>query len=466
MSDNSNLKKPKQQPVETQQLNPSSPSKIILNKDTRWFIMWDISIIHGLMCIAPGILSSCITQMRKDLKLSDEKFGLFGTIYGFGSLLGSLIFTIIIEKINHKLLIITMLLINCICHFAFYFKLNYDIMLLSRFISGFVCVICFIYYPMWVDKFGIKNWVNFMQTTVQVSNTIGAILGYLIFLILGSKNWANGFLIESISISFCVFLLIFVPSKYFDKNFHDYEREENFLDNNNEIIKNIEKKESIFKDIICNLPYILITLYRGNRIFIYVAIYFWYEDYIEFVLVEKNSKIIFFSFSITMVISSLIGNILGGVILNLVGGQKSKYLFFSMLILQFFSVIFGILSPLKNSVLHFSALMSLYMLINSASGIISISASFAVMPKTLKGTATGIYSIIVSLIAYLPAPYAFAFIKKWIKNESKVILILMMYGLIGCFELVIADFYMRYKKIFIHKESFVKYDKLDEKNEV
>ena len=88
----------------------------------------------------------------------------------------------------------------------------------SRFLSGFVCVFCFIYYPMWVDKFGVKNWVNFMQTTVQVSNTLGYILGYLIFLLLGSKRWADGFLIESVSIGICVFFMLLIPFKFYDKN--------------------------------------------------------------------------------------------------------------------------------------------------------------------------------------------------------------------------------------------------------
>ena len=305
------------------------------------------------MCIAPGMLSSCITQMREELRLTDKEFGMFGTINGFGSLLGSLAFTIVIERVNHKTLITSMLIINCICHFAFYFKLAYSIMMLSRFISGFVCVFCFIYYPMWVDKFGVKNWVNFMQTTVQVSNTLGAILGYLIYLFLGSKRWADGFLIESVSIGICVSFMLVTPSKYFDKNYVDKEREEKPNDSVESKKNEIEEKETIYNDIICNIPYILVTLYRGNRFFIYVAICYWYADYIEFSLLEKNPQIIFWSYSITMVIASLIGNILGGVVINLIGGPRSKHLYVSMFVLQLLSVLFGLFAPAKKSVLYF-----------------------------------------------------------------------------------------------------------------
>ena len=41
---------------------------------------------------------------------------------------------------------------------------------------------------MWVDKFGINNWINFMQTVVQISKTFGNVLGYFIFLFWEAKN--------------------------------------------------------------------------------------------------------------------------------------------------------------------------------------------------------------------------------------------------------------------------------------
>ena len=390
-----------------------------LSENVIWVLMYILSAIHGLMVIVPGMLSSCITEMKSEFSLSDKEFGMFGTVNGFGSLLGSLAFTLVIEKINHKVLICSMLLINCTCHFAFFFKFAYPILLGSRFLCGFVCVFCFIYFPMWVDKFAMKKWVNFMQTFVQVANTIGHIFGYFIFLLLGGTQWKYGFLIESISISSLVFIMILIPFKYYDKNYINPETEK--IVNNEDISENKTikekkettntpkeetEKETVMKDIICNIPYVLCTLYRGNRLFIFVAINFWYSDYLQNSLMEKNPSVIFWSYSI-----SLIGNILGGVVINKIGGTRSKHIYVAMGVLQFICVVFGLCAPFSSSVLIFTILMSIYILVNSASGILSISASFAVMPKTLTGTATGIYSLVVNLIAFLPAPYAYAFIK-------------------------------------------------------
>ena len=208
------------------------------------------------------------------------------------------------------------------------------------------------------------------------------------------------------------------------------------------------------KDIICNIPYVLCTLYRGNRLFIFVAINFWYSDYLQNSLLEKDPSVIFWSYSITMVIASLIGNILGGVVINKIGGTKSKHIYVAMGVLQFISVIFGLCAPFTSSVLIFTILMSVYILVNSASGILSISASFAVMPKTLTATATGIYSLTVNLIAFFPAPYAYAFIKNLFNDGTYIMIVLMLYGLFGCFEIMAADIYMRVKKIKIYSSEF------------
>ena len=436
-----------------------------LSERVIWLLMYILSIIHGLMVIVPGMLSSCIVEMKEEFGLTDKQFGLFGSVNGFGSFIGSLAFTLVIEKISHKCLISTMLLINCACHFAFFFKMPYTILLGSRFVCGFVCVFCFIYFPMWVEKFAMKKWVNFMQTFVQVSNTIGHIFGYFVYLILGGHNWKYGFLLESLSISSLVFVMLIIPFKYYDKNYinPDYVKEVNSVDSSEEKeIKGFkevkeppkEEEETIMKDIICNLPYMLICLYRGNRLFIFVAINFWYSDYLQNSLMEKNPTVIFWSYSITMVFASLIGNILGGVVINKIGGTKSRHSYVAMGVLQFLCVFFGLFAPFTNSVFIFTALMSLYILINSASGIITISASFAVMPKTLTGTATGIYSLMVNLIAFLPAPYAYAFIKSIVGEGQYIMVVLMLYGLFGCFEIMAADIYMRVNKIKIYSQEF------------
>ena len=438
------------------------PNKGMLSKDIIWVLMLVISLIHGLMCISQGILSSCVTDIKQELFLSDKNYGMFGTISGLGSLIGSLIFTLIIEHVSHKYLICTMLIINSISHFAFFFKVKYSLLLFSRFISGFASVFCYIYFPMWVDEFGIREWINFMQTTVQVSNTIGHIFGYFFYYLLGSKFWKYGFLSETFSVCCLVLILVLIPDIYYDKD--DTKKENSYnivnsdeemkLKNENNDIQNRPKKEksTIGKDIICNIPYMLITLYRTNRLFIFVAIDFWFSDYLQNSLFVYEPYKIFLSYSFTIVSAPLLGLILGGIISNKIGGPKGKNSFKAMFYLQILSVIFGFLSNFPKNIIYFTLFMSIYMLLNSASGLISISASYAVIPKNLIGTATGIYSVVVNLAGFLPAPYAYAFLKNLFGCGGYIIIFFMVYGLFGGLFLFIADFYMKSRKIYIYKE--------------
>lgn len=427
-----------------------------LSESVIWILMSIISLIHGLICISPGILSSYITELKKEFNLNDEKYGNLGTVYGLGSLIGSLTFTFVIRIINNKYLICGMIIINCFCNFIFFFTINFSILLFSRFISGFATVFCFIYFPIWVENFAMKKWVNFMQTTVQVANTIGNIIGYFIYFILGSNKWKDGFFIESFSVLFLVLIMVMIPERYYNKK-KKLKNEVEISDSNTmKIEKNTglvnNSEENIKKEIIFNFPFIMIVLYRANRIFIFQALNFWFSDYLQNSLSEKNPKVIFWSYSITMVFSSLIGNILGGIVINKIGGTKSKFSFLAMAILQLLSVLFGIFSPLTNSVSFFTILMSMYILFNSASGIISISATFVVVSEILAGPANGVYSFVVNLIGFLPAPYFYAVMKKILKKESHIIILLMFYGFIGCFELNGADIYMRAKKIRLYSQ--------------
>ena len=99
-------------------------TKAKLMDDVIWILMFIFSAIHGLMTISQGILSSYVTEIKEEFSLSYSEYSLFGTISGLGSLLGSIVFTLIIEKVSNKYLISSMLIINCLSHFSFVFKLK------------------------------------------------------------------------------------------------------------------------------------------------------------------------------------------------------------------------------------------------------------------------------------------------------------------------------------------------------
>ena len=88
---------------------------------------------------------------------------------------------------------------------------------------------------------------------------------------------------------------------------------------------------------------------------------------------------------------------------------------------------------------------------NAACGIISLNTSFSIMPKTLKGISSGILNIIIISLGVLPAFKGYNLINNFV-GDSGIINVLMLYGMVGCFELICADFYMKINKSKLYQK--------------
>ena len=412
-----------------------------LSKPILWLLLILISMNSSFLFITKVILKNCQNQIKFELRLSIQTFDLFRSFNNLGSLLGAIIFSLVIEKVNHKKILISFLLINCLCHFSFYLKLPFIVLLISRFFSGLFSTFCFIYFPFWVDKFGINNWIIFMQGLVQVSKIFGISLGYSINSIFGSRRWNFAFLLESILVTIVTFIMYLVPNDYYDKGYIDMERE-------NKIDINVEEKiekETMFKDIFLNVPFILLQLYRGKILFINQTVRYLFYNQIDSAVFINEKNLIYHSYIFNKIFSSFLGIVSGSLILIIIGTQYRKFSFLCIFYLQLIACFLFFLSNKYNSVVFFNIMICTYNYFNSACEIIALNISFLLMPKTLKATASGILSIIIITLGILPEFNGYKLIKNFV-GESGIINVLMLYGMIGCFELMIADFYMKVNK--------------------
>ena len=420
---------------------------LILSKSIIWFLVVLISLNSAFLSISPVILNSSKNQIKFELKLSNETYDLFRSFHNLGALLGAIIFALIIEKVNHKIILITYLLVNCICHFSFYLKLSFLALLISRFISGIVSTFCFIYFPFWIDKFGINNWIIFMQGLVQISKIFGISLGYSIHSILGNRRWNYAFFIESVLVTTVTFIMYLIPNDYYDKRYIDMERE-------NKIDINVEEKtekETISKDIFFNVPFILLQLYRGKIIFINQVVNYIHFKNLESAIFIAEKNFLLHSFLFNTIFSSFLGIVSGSLILIIIGGIKGKYSFVCIFYLQLISCFLYFLSNKYNSIVFYNIMICTANYFNSACRIISLNTSFALMPKTLKGPAVGVLNIIIILLGILPAFKGYQLIKNFV-GDLGIINVLMLYGMIGCIELIVAHFYMKINKSKLYQK--------------
>ena len=368
-------------------ISPIIPKKIevVLKRSVRWIIMALYIIINMLMMIDTGLLSSASTKIKQSLNIDDKKFGLFGSCNHTGRIIGTILFMFIFNKFNRKNLLIIPLYINSFSIFLFIITDIIPLLFITRIINGLCTTFAFIYFPIWIDQFGIQTKKTTMMSLIQMASPLGMVLGYTMNTFIGSNKWQKTLLIESISLLFFVSIIILIPRKYFSKKlcfkqhfvgidnikqmknlkFKKKDKNSKKLNEGNNIkVTDNHKLEinrtSLFgennqynspneiftfrkkiKYILSNKIFIYTVLYKSINQFICCGIGFWLTDYLENILGEKNSYNRLYSYIIIIVIAPIIGMSLGGFIGSLTGGYEKKQSVLAIFILQ--SILFTFL---------------------------------------------------------------------------------------------------------------------------
>ena len=181
--------------------------------------------IATLSSLDGGIIPQQNEEIKKDFGGEDEKkVGLFGSIDYVGRVIGSIIFTLIMSKMNRKYMLVITLIFKAITLVIPIIDYNnYILNLIVRALSGISQVFYPTYLPVWCDQFAKKKNKSIWVTIVQIGNPIGIILGYGLGMIseniLFSAGWVNAFFFEGIFLAACALIIIFFDKMYFSEKF-------------------------------------------------------------------------------------------------------------------------------------------------------------------------------------------------------------------------------------------------------
>ena len=486
---------------------------VILKRDIRWTIMIIYLLISIIISMDTGLFTSASTLIKETLKIDDKKFGLFGSCIHFGRIFGTIIFMFIFNIFNRKNLLIISFFINCISIFCFTITDNIIILFISRIINGFCTSFGIIYFPIWIDQFGIQNKKTLMMSLLQMAFPIGMILGYTTNTILGSKKWKITLLIETISLFIFNLFLIFIPKKYYSKKLcfkqhfdgvekikqmkkikirkksnqdskltNNYKKKysndinESNNKNNIEINRNSlfsqnnldnKKNDDIFsfkkkiKFIITNKIYICTILYKSINQFILSGLTFWLTDYLENILEEKNSFQRLYIYIEAIVIGPIIGIAIGGFLGSMTGGYEKKNSVLAIFILQAISSLFSIFVPLVNNINLFSLYLTLFNLFMSSVIPVNTGLILWTLPKNLKGFGNGVGNLITTIIGKFPSPLLYGYIQYIFNDYNKRIGMhfLMKISFLG--EICLA-----FATLFRFKDNFTEIEKVIEETEI
>ena len=162
----------KQQNIKLSKIKKNLPERFILKHSVRKyiFIILFLSIIasHFTMSIFRGSSK----EIKKELKLDEATYGIFGTLYNLGKVLSTIILLCSMNQQNRRRMISSALFSASMLLLLFKFTTNKYILMPSFFFTSFCIMTINVYVPIWIDQFSINKYKTIYLTLVQFGKSL------------------------------------------------------------------------------------------------------------------------------------------------------------------------------------------------------------------------------------------------------------------------------------------------------
>jgi len=405
---------------------------IRLSRWTRIIIFVCFFIIHLLNCSDGGVVSARSNQIKEELNINDKSFGIYGSIVQIGRIIGTLSVMILLNLFDRKYLIFFALILKCATFLIYFVTANYYIIMGFRFLQGFSHVFTYVYFPTWVDQFGLQNYKTIMTSFIQTASPFGSVFGFNVTTFLGDYKY--GFALLAFTILPLDFILLFMPDKFFSPKifFYKVHKEEHdgresvfslFEIDEEKMKKKQEEKEkkpegpSIWLQLLRPV-FATIVLARTVLMFSFMGTHYWIGDYFQNALGQDGKLAKASIYSVVSLVGPFTGSMVGAAVCEKVGGYTKRA---SSLLCCGFSVLTGIcavLIPMTNDMMVFTVELFLFFFFANCMMPILIGISFNCVDKKLKGASYGVNSLMCTFLGNLPAPSVYGFINDIYKETN------------------------------------------------
>ena len=405
---------------------------IRLSRWTRIIIFVCFFIIHLLNCSDGGVVSARSNQIKEELNINDKSFGIYGSIVQIGRIIGTLSVMILLNLFDRKYLIFFALILKCATFLIYFITANYYIIMGFRFLQGFSHVFTYVYFPTWVDQFGLQNYKTIMTSFIQTASPFGSVFGFNVTTFLGDYKY--GFALLAFTILPLDVILVFMPNRFFSPKifFYKTEREEHDgresvfslfeIDEEKMKQKQAEKEKkpegpSIWLQLLRPV-FATIVLARTVLMFSFMGTHYWIGDYFQNVLGQDGKMAKASVYSVVSLVGPFTGSMVGAAVCEKVGGYTKRA---SSLLCCGFSVLTGIcavLISMTNDMMVFTVELFLFFFFANCMMPILIGISFNCVDKKLKGASYGVNSLMCTFLGNLPAPSVYGFINDLYKETN------------------------------------------------
>ena len=388
-----------------------------INNKMRTTIYICLVLINTFSSCDGGIIPQQNTNIKKDFGNENDNtlVGFFGSVDYIGRVIGALIFSFILGKMNRKIILFLTLILKAITLFIAVPFGGSIINIIFRGISGISQVFYTSYLPVWCDQYGKKKQRTLMVMFMQLGNPFGIIIGYGIAMVCDmiTKNsnyhgWRVAFGFEGVILVICAFIIFCFNKKYFSEKFvliDDNIGKEEIKKEEEESDKKLINFKNILK-ILCNKLFLFTTLSNSISFFGLGIVQYWGDQYMEIILkIEGNLR--FVIFAVLCLLGPILGMIFGGIVCSKLGGyNKKKAMIFVMIITAIASIISSFITINDNMavfiIFTLSYLFFICAPISPESGIIISS-----LDNHLRGDGFALSNSLLNLLGSFPSSYIF-----------------------------------------------------------
>lgn len=407
--------------------NIKEPRKVRLSRHYRLFMFFIMISIEGVMNIANGLLSSATKEVKKSLKMNDAKFGSFGTANSFGRILSSTLFGMLNQKISRKWTTTLGIGFHTIFLLCFHITDNANILIFVRGLHGFTQMPPSIYVPVWIAQYSLRSFRTVQLTAVQLSQTIGKCIGYLLNMYFGLEHWKKGFLVEASYLLFCTISCLVTSEDYFSMTLYrpklSDEEEKNLrisctvYEEQQEVKK---EKGNFFADLkvlSCHSLYILSVICRCILHGLNTCLHFWLADFMRNVIHEQNQLKITIYYTIICFAGPVGGMINNAVLKPIIGSYESRRASWPLVLLQLTASIFGISIGFMKTTLMVTIATILFLIFNSSALPIVQGILISCVDKKMSATGFAIANILTQVLTSGTTPLLYGLINDRYKDR-------------------------------------------------
>ena len=405
------------------------PKKVTLSRCYRLFLFFIMMNMDLTMDISSGIFSSAAKNIKLQLNLTDAKFGGFGTATSIGRIFSSFLFFFLNEKVNHKYFLTIIIGFHSFFLYCFKFTNNSQILIFIRTLQGLTQTSPSIYFPVWINQFGIREYKTIQISSIQLFQALGKLVGHFIVFYIGYDNWQNGFIISGSYLLLLNFCCLISNENYFRRTLYaqkiDINKNENNISNssctvfeehefkeNNTDRKYFTKIYLLFHNPLYIISLICRSIIRG----LITCLHYWFSDFLRNV-VNCAPLTITTAYAIICISGPLGGIIANALLKPVLGSYENRKASWPLVILHIIASVFAISIGLMKSVLSITIVTILFLIFNSSEIALIQGILISCVDKSLSGTGFAFANACTQILTAGPTPMVYGVINDKFKEK-------------------------------------------------